>query len=427
MKQGKYIVIFIVTCMLTIAGCSSNEALEERDASPEVSAEPQETKGWVFVGDEHYDKLLVNTENPILLNRIQARHRVKNKLIEGALHVVALHGNNTLENIVTTKFEAKLDTGIAEFALKLQRLKIDGRSITIPQDRNDFPLGFTLTKDGKQSYFVAENGIWGLNDESNEFKRLTPSTYNGKTYEDLAKTAMKWTGEPIVAWNGDERLSPDGTQMVYFGDKHDVGSGDSALFALDIASGVETMIAHAEGYSYLLAGWLDSQRVISSKYNNSGSTYVMVHLNGKESKLDLRGDSPMIYDVQNEIIAYYTPFKSGGSEFRIASISKKGTVSEMVSFPMDGSSRQDGYASFSPNNTYFAAIFVPDDEPKARYLKVLDIRGHTVVDIASLPDTVSRSADIIGYDWVDENTLLITISEERPDGESISTWTFSIG
>ncbi|MGO4699424.1 hypothetical protein AB4Z50_34855 [Paenibacillus sp. 2TAB26] len=426
-----------------------------------------------FIGDEYYRMLQVDTDNPILLNRLQDRDYAKikeflvdessepltlqalkeievdpnarvvdnmlqdgrflkenwdelqHKMIEEALTVRTLNGIRTKEQINPQEFETSVKTSHGDIAIKLQKVQVDGKTIVIPKNSDDIPVQFSITPDGQKSLVSAENGLWLVNSSNNQLELLLPSTYNGKTFEALAEESMNLYGENIVVWNEDVMSSPDSKTLVYNSNKNNIKTRGSALFVYDITTGNETIIADAEGANYLVDGWLTPESVLCKKITSSGMKQVVVSLDGKEAELDLVGEAPYIYAVQDGLIAYATALSSG--EIHIAKIDKSGTLQEITSTKLNGTTRlRASNKGFSSDNSYFAFIYVPDDVPEARYIKVIDLNSDKLIDLDFLPAESNSSARYLEFSWTDENTLLLVVKEEINETKKMSTWTYSL-
>lgn len=84
----------------------------------------------------------------------------------------------------------------------------------------------------------------------------------------------------------------------------------------------------------------------------------------------------------------------------------------MASAKLNGSTRLRSNKGFSSDNSYFAFIYVPNDEPQARYMKAVDLRTGKIVDIVALPTEVKSPAHYLEFSWFDKNTLLLVVKED---------------
>ncbi|WP_141504650.1 hypothetical protein [Paenibacillus luteus] len=324
------------------------------------------------------------------------------------------------------EFTTTVRTGHGDIVLKLQKVQYKDKTIVIPQEFDDFPLEFTFTREGETLLIAAENGLWIVNSSNSQPEKISSNLYNGKTYEAFAKESIELHGKNYVSWNSGILPSPDSTKLVYNSNKNDMESGGSALFTFDLATGAEFMIADTVGVNYLVNGWLNSESVICTKYKDTILSTVLVNLDGEEIDLKLEGNS-VIYSVQDGRIAYITHQSNGSDEFHIARVDETGTLQTITSTPMGGKVRiRAGIEGFSPDHTYAAFLYVPDEEPKKRYIKVVNLNKGTIVDIDSLPDDINPSANIVEFSWINENTLFVEVQEEESGVKKKSNWTYSL-
>ena len=322
------------------------------------------------------------------------------------------------------RFEMTVAAGTGEKSLKLQKLLFGDKTIIIPQNFDDFPMQYIITPDGQKTLVAGDNGIWLVDGPDNQLQKLSADSFNGQSYEQLARESIDLYGENLVSWNGDVMPSPDSSKLAYYANKNNISDRGTSLFVYDFASGVETVVAHTEGANYLVDGWLDSEWIICKKYEDTGITQVAVHLDGKEIALTHEGEAIHAYTVQQGLIAYTKLHDQG--EIFVARIDDPSTPQVIASFPVEGQVRERGKKGFSPDQTYFAAIYVPDASPEERYLKVLDLNALTVTVIDTLPDAVDSSATILDFAWTGESTLLVDVKEKASDSDQISTWIYAL-
>lgn len=213
--------------------------------------------------------------------------------------------------------------------------------------------------------------------------------------------------------------------MSFFLDRmHPFSCKTTPTFTYDISTGVETMVASTEGGGYLVDGWLITNSVICKKITITGIKQVLVTLDGKEVELNLVGEAPYVYAVQDGLIAYATALSS--AEIHIARISESGALKEITATKVNGSTRLRSNNGFSLDNSYFAFIFVPDDKTKARYVKVVDLNNNKIIDIDTLPAEIKSPARFLEFSWTNKNTLLLVVKEDLPTTKKMSTWTYTL-
>ncbi|MBM7564749.1 copper amine oxidase N-terminal domain-containing protein [Paenibacillus sacheonensis] len=310
------------------------------------------------------------------------------------------------------KFEATVMTGHGDVLVKLQKVSLAGRSIVMPQDIDQFPLEYVITPDGNKSFVVADNGIWLINSAAKKLQRISPLAYKGKTFSMIAKEGPTNDEHWMLYWNGGVRPSPDGTKLIYTSNKTNRSPMEAALFTYDLATGAETRIGKTDGAMYEIIGWLDSQRVLCIKEYDSVRTTIAVNMQGEERELDLPDIEAQLFAVQDDRIAYYVPHNDG-DEFHIASIDSSSELHDIATLRSQGSIRMRGGQAFSLHGSYLAFIYVPNDEPMARYLKVIQLNTETVTDIDTFPLGAQASAAILEFAWADDDTIVAVIHEDE--------------
>lgn len=98
-----------------------------------------------------------------------------------------------------------------------------------------------VAPDGKSVLYMTEGELVTI-DGTGTTTVVSPSTYNGKTYEDLIKESIEIYGENRVFWNGQASISPDGSSIAYISNKANI-QGTWDLFVLDLSTGKEEKLA----------------------------------------------------------------------------------------------------------------------------------------------------------------------------------------
>jgi len=344
---------------------------------------------------------------------------LQNKIVEDSRTFRLLSGSNISAPI--NVFEATLETGHDDLIIDLYSFEVDGKTKNVPKKYGNY----TFTPDGQKFFIYTEKGIWLINSVNQQLDQLSADSYNGKTYEALVEESFKLYKENAVHWNSSVTPSPDSTMLIYKSRKHNIENREEAFFKFDLGSGVETMFKQSGDIYYEMNGWLTSNSIVCTKFLENGTVPVLINLDGEEIELQLTGDSPFIYNMNDGLIAYVADQKSKG-QFHIAKVDDTGAVNELTSTPIDGRIVMRGIDSFSPDLSYASFLYSPNDNPEARYIKVIDLSNNNVIDIDSLPDNKDSSAYILEYHWADNNTLLVTIKEYEEKTEKPSTWTYSL-
>ncbi len=423
MRNGLSIIMMCILVVIVLTGCKANgnetkhnKVLTSEESADGVTPQPE-------VDSETADAA------PLLSD---GQYHPKNwkkfdyELMEEAQTIRTLERISKREGEWREVFTAVVLTGTGEIEVKLQRVKFESKTVVIPQDFEHFPLAFAITPDGEKLIIYSDNGLWLANSANNQLEKISSSTYGGKSYEALVKESIDLYEEPNVSWNSGVIASPDSATLVYQSNKNDIAKGSSALFAYDLVTGAETLLAYTAGAHYLVEGWLNEESIICTKYDNNMLTKVLVNLQGQEMDLDLAADST-IYAVQEGFIAYINHSSAGGEKFHIASVDKAGIVHELTSTPMEGTIRiRSNTQGFSPDLTYIAFLYVPNDEPEARLIKVVNLKTSRVTSIDSFPEETDASAAVLEFSWINDDTLFIAVQEDVSGLKKVSNWTYAL-
>lgn len=427
---------------------------------------------WTYIEDEYYRVLPVDMEKPVLFNRLGEDDYIeilnalvdKNseplsieemKMIEDDPNAVFVdnllpNGQYLVENwidiqtaMINSKFKIgvlddfsvirspseeeiiqKIKTGFNEIELTLKKVIVNGKSIVIPKNMDDFPLQFSITPDGMKSIISSDNGLWIFDKSGDKLIKISSEYYDGKSYDELVKESYDLYDENKVIWNDDVVPSPDSSKLVYSSNKNRIETSGASLFVFDLTSGKEYLIADTLGANYLVDGWVTSESIVSQKISSDGISYVLITTDGKETELKMKGESPIVYAVRDGMIAYTSSLSSGS--IHVSKLDEQGNLYEIASLELEGQTRlRPGINGFSPDNSYFSFIYVESDQPGARrYLKVLDLLTGKVIDLKSLPG--NSTSRVLEFNWLNNKELLILIKEDIPGVKKVSTWKYSL-
>ncbi len=157
-------------------------------------------------------------------------------------------------------------------------------NIALPTNFDITNVTYMVAPDGKSVLYMTEGELVTI-DGTGTTTVVSPSTYNGKTYEDLIKESIEIYGENRVFWNGQASISPDGSSIAYISNKANI-QGTWDLFVLDLSTGKEEKkIGDDKAMHYFfVVRWLDSKYVLCMKTRDSYYELVAVGLDGIEYK-----------------------------------------------------------------------------------------------------------------------------------------------
>lgn len=397
----------------------------------EVSAEGK----WTFVEDEHYCVVPIQLENPLLVKQLQDRDHLaiwekQSKISNWEEAMPQIIGEqmrirplDDTKSCMISEFDVDFDTSSGMKTIQMNKI-IQGESIiTLPKLGAEYSLaGFSITPDGQKSFVISDKGLWTVNNETNQLEPLLLSTYNDYSFEDLVSRSYEVFGGNYVTWNSNVMPDLSGTKLAYISNKHDVEYGRNALYVYDLTTKVETMIASSEIANYFNLGWLDAEHIFCVKNRNDGISYVSVNLNGEETPFNFSCKEPIIYSVQNQLIAYMEDWESNQIIVIKYMDDSPPQVIKIIEIDEQAIFRGE-MKCFSPDNSQIACLYSPDRNERDRYIQVVNLNSQKSRIIDSLPKDCDY---ILEFFWMDNNTLLVVTGNGIDGKTELSTWTYSL-
>ena len=387
-------------------------------------------KNWSFVEDESYSILPIQCENPILIKHLQDSDYLNNNFDgQGGLKIASLtEGESKVKSLSTESyveeeedFDVTIETLQGNDKIKMKKITAGGNEIALPDNPDELNVQFIITPDGQQSFLASDIGIWSVED-SDHTNKISPDQYNSKSYDDLAEWSTELYEENIVRWNENVIPDPSSTKLAYVSNKHDIYNEQNALFIYDLASGMESISARSGNANYMIEGWLNSDTVLCMRIEQDKREYVAVPLDGEEVPLEMTGSDPFVYAVQDDLIAY-TEFL-GSPDLHFAKYLGIDGLEELKSVKVGWQTRvRGGNYGFSPDDSKFACLYIPEGNQQTRYIQVIDLTEEQIADIDSLP---GDSDFMIEFSWVDNETLLVVAGESKNDIIEESTWIYDL-
>src|SRR5690606_591952 len=136
-----------------------------------------------------------STNPPLIIKELWAPFR--NEKLGLSLNIGTLKRISNEAQSELPSFEASIVTSSGERVLKFRKLQVNGKTIAVPQDFDDFPVGYTITPDGQKSLVIGDNGIWLVDAVNNQLLQLSSNSFNGESYEELARESIDLYGENI--------------------------------------------------------------------------------------------------------------------------------------------------------------------------------------------------------------------------------------
>lgn len=458
--KGRYkkVTLFTATLILAFIGITGS-ALAYQDIRSKAIQEE-----WTYIDDNYYS--LVNVDSThLLIKRIQNRdiQEIEEKLIDNnrTQDVVSARtlmtdpyavgpdnmlpdGSFLVENwedlqleLYNAKHEIKRLSirdnttptlssvnELSRFALPvfadgvdLRHVITENSSVYVPSNFDDVSTAFAIAPSKEYTLFTSDRDMKSI-DAQGVIHELSPSTFEGKTYEQLAKESIELYGENNLFWNGQSSISPDSSCVAYVSNKADL-QGTWDLYMLDVKNGAETLIANDPIMHYGIIQWVNDDYLLCSKTHDTEYTWVIVGKNGEEYGFNLTVDKPVFLGSRNGIIAY------GNEENNVIFFVKfDGTSLTRISeVHLDGTFRvRPGIDPFSPDGLQFAYIFVPRNNPYGRDITIVNLNNAAKIRNKYVPIGTKNNTAILEFSWLDNGSLLTSVIEN--ESQEISSWIY---
>lgn len=381
-------------------------------------------KNWSFVADESYSILSVQCDSPILIKRVQDSDYLNQGSVQAAGaddEAVSIRTLGEESGINASKnFNVSISTLQGSDRVKMKEVTAGTTTMALPDRPDDLGLQFVITPDGQKSFLASDLGIWSV--DAGQAKKITPDNYNSMTYDALAEQSAELYQENIVRWNENITPDPTGTKLAYISNKHDIYNDTNALFVYDLTNGMESISARSGDANYMLEGWIDPDTLLCMKITEDKTEYVAVPLDEEEIPLKMIGTDPFVYAVKDGMIAYAEGL--GSPELHFAKYLGTDGLKEVKSVKLGWQTRvRGGNNGFSPDNSKFACLYIPEGSKDTRYIQVISLTENKKIKIDSLP---GDSDFLIDFYWADDETLLVVAGKDNQGTVEESTWSYDL-
>ena len=257
------------------------------------------------------------------------------------------------------------------------------------------------------------------------------TTYNGKSYEELKKemdqtfAGAEATG--TISWNDNIIFSPDDSKIAYITNRDCSLTGGQSVWMYDFNTGKEKALVVGSGDYYRCIGWISPNHILCQKYTGDKLYNYVVDDTGKITEIALEGEDVEILGTTCSGLIAYNPDYSSSNEIYIDSFdAQTGSLSRLYSKKIDGTLRiYKDFEGFNDDGSKFACLFVPDENETILHIFVIDINEGSETVISELPVKENR-VYISGFNWINNEKLLINISTIKDGKEEISTWVYNL-
>ena len=340
---------------------------------------------------------------------------------------ISLLTSGKIQSIPQKKYNVSIENSAGELSIGMQKVVIDGKTISVPQSLRYLPYSYIISDDGGLAILSTETGFWAIDQKGNVVK-ASDDYYNGESYEQLSIIFAKNHGEVgNIFWNEQIKINPDNSMVSYVSNKDCLDSKGQSLYMYDMSTNVETILVKSGGDdAYINRGWLNSDYILCEKWTDKDDTQEFFAISTAGDKIELGSEnSKMLYvlDVKGNYVAYLTD-GMGGSQISIFKFNGENLSLEFVqSIELHGHSVNQG--KFSDDCSLFGTIWSPSDGKAELHIKVADLSSSKETIIGTLPkgDGISIVTD---FSFLKDNNLLINLGDVTDKVTEISTWIYTL-
>lgn len=427
---------------------------------------------WTLIGEGYYSPVAIEGENPVLIRRITDSdfNSIQAMLIDNAVGKdeaaaeaaahdpdVVLPDNmlpdgtlldaelfqrqgELLAGLVTKKIVAdagsnyidvsgNLQTMNIRFAdntvgrVDIEKVNVDNKIVLVPQTLDNTATDIVVTPDGLKAIAYTEKDMWLSTTTQSSSRSVLPEYFNGKNFNDLVTESYEQYGANYALWCGQVMPNPDSNIVAYVSNKDNLNG--LSIFTYDLNAEQEKFVIGEPSSYYLIIGWVDNHNILCYKVEEDHKETVLVNINGTENALKFEVENPSIISCYDGKIAY----SPAGEENAVYVGSyEDGYLNTVFSSQLDGTLRErPGINAFSPDGTQLAVIYVPDNAPNDRLVKVFDLTDQSEQEVSAMRTRSMNNASILEVSWIDDSSLLTVVVQDEHDGSSTyTTWDYTI-
>ena len=315
-----------------------------------------------------------------------------------------------------------------------------GKKAIIPMEAEGFAsnhfigLGceFAVSNSGEKYLIATTKGLWMLEDGSKSASKVPQeTTYNGKSYEELKeemdKTFAGTDASGTITWNDNIIFSPDDSKIAYITNRDCSLTGGQSVWMYDFNTGKEKALVVGSGDYYSCIGWISPNHILCQKYTgDTGDKFYnyVVDDAGKITEIALEGEKIDILGTTFSGLIAYSPDEDSDKIYIDSFDLQSGLLSRLYSKKINGTLRK-GFDGFSEDESKFAYTFAPSENDTIQYICVTNINEGSETVISELPVKENR-VYISGFNWINNEKLLVNISTIKDGKEEISTWIYNV-
>ncbi|OJV63136.1 MAG: hypothetical protein BGO41_10590 [Clostridiales bacterium 38-18] len=291
--------------------------------------------------------------------------------------------------------------------------------ILVPISSNLEAFNYSISKNGKKTFFAGENGLYVVDPQTNNVKEL--SKIDDLKYRELVEKSFKKYNLNTVFANSAILPSDDGSNVIFLSNRDSFDENINEIYLSNVEDGNVKVLKTNKKENYYPQSWLDDRNILFSIIDSSVPELSIIDIDQNEINLGIRG---FVLSVSGHYIAYTEEL--GGNVIHIIKFNEN-KVEEVGTYEIPGNIvSYQGFNGFSPNNDEFVVIYSPQNDSEHVFATLLDIKSKTNKIINNLPNDGSI---ISSCDWIDNKSIMMTIGTlSNNDLKTLtnSTWIYNI-
>ncbi len=400
---------------------------------------------WTYLGAEGYT-LVATGEEPVVYSVVQEADKEKiNKAIDKDANIVEkwgknrpdvitpiktkkLSSKNALADVAPRAFEVSYENNGETHKVKIDKLNVNKKTVLTVADPefSGFPHKLVASPDSKKYLIHTLNGLWMVDAEKENGKKISKDSYNGKSRVKLQEELAARANEnedglvPTLFWNENPIFSPNSSKVVYMSNKDCTDVNGISMWVYDLASEEEAVLVKNTGNEfYIPVGWVNESQLLVKKISDNYS-YQLVDLNGNVKELAFEGQYPEVMTIENGVIVYTSDYNVA-NEVYIARVENDKLVN-IYNSSVNGFLILNS-ASVCPDASKASFIYGTDDKG-FRKLSVIDLANKTELNI----NQNRLKGKIAGayVKWMDNDRILVHTDEYQNGLQQLFSWVYSI-
>lgn len=302
-----------------------------------------------------------------------------------------------------------------------------------------------IAPDGSGTFFADDRGIWKVEYPGDE-KPVNALAKSGK----FGKEGYWYNVRDMIPSERGGKLLVEAMPVRTNGEKN-LGT---EVFLLEDNANKKQIVLKRYDEPVFLYGWINDEEFIYwTQIAESGEIFVSGKYGGSRHRLNIDGDRCDVLATQNGMLAYSECSEPPSGELldtknfyyanyflKILKYKGEGKFEEVYDYKLDPYRLIKSPNGFSTDGRYYASLYHSKKDIAAQNLIVFDVQTGKIIDFAKYPDGCGDYPCINNFHWMDENTLLFTVSEDRindgggqyrfedgtSNGSKVSIWKYSI-